>query len=257
MSSFDDFKIDLTRAAANLIAAMPIDDHVSVRYSLGGLLGHHDENQPPKIRELNPNEKFIEQLFFKFSGVFESVESLRNVPVYISRFPYSRSGVDKTAYLRYHIENYLNELYILQNRMKILLTYVSRRYKKDHRGDQIKIISEKIQEDFVYALSNIVSTRGAHVHERRYDDYDLSRLTLFNILSSESDYYAIEYEKIYRQVRRLKRLWIETTNKSIEQLLDTCFGKLKILLFDNHGHLEVPNKLPNESLAADARSSRG
>jgi hypothetical protein len=60
-------------------------------------------------------------------------------------------------------------------------------------------------------------------------------------MSGESDAHAMEYEEVYRQVRHTKRLWIETTNKSIEELLDSYFGILKTLLFDNKGTLEVPN----------------
>jgi len=241
MSAFDEFKRDLIRAVADLIVAAPPDDRAAIRYSIGRYLGHRDKNPPPKPRELSPRESFIQQLFFGFVEILESVESLRNVPIYIRRFPYRSAGVEKTAYLRYHTENYLNELYILKNRMKALLTVISRRYRKDPRRDQIRDASERIQEHFGQALTNVVLTRGAHVHERRFDDYDLSRLTLFKIMSSESDAFAMEYEEVYRQVRRTKRLWIETTNKSIEKLLDVYFGILKTLLFDKKGNLEIPN----------------
>jgi hypothetical protein len=241
MSTFDEFKKDLTRAAADLIAAAPPGDHAAVRYSIGRYMGHHDKTPPPKSRELSPRESFIEQLFFGFVEILESVESLRNVPIYIRRFPYRRAGVEKTAYLRYHIENYLNELYILKERMNALLTVISRRYRKDPRRDQIRDASKRIREHFDQALVNVVFTRGAHVHERRFGDYDLSKLILFKIMSSESDAYAMKYEEVYRQVRDTKRLWIEATNKSVEQLLDSYFGTLKTLLFDNKGNLEVPN----------------
>jgi len=241
MSAFDEFKKDLTRAAANLIAAAPPGDHAAVRYAIDRYLGHRDKTPPSKPRELSSRESFIEQLFFGFMEILMSFENLRNVSIYIRRFPYHRAGVEKTAYLRYHIENYLNELYILKNRMNALLTVISRRYRKDKRRDQIRDASKKIQDHFARALINVVQTRGAHVHEQRFDDYDISRLTLFKIMSSESDVYAMEYEKVYRQVRHAKRLWIEASNKAIEQLFDSYFGTLKTLLFDDKGNLKVPN----------------
>jgi hypothetical protein len=247
MSAFEEFEKDLTRAALDLIAAAPPNDHAVVRYSIGRYLGIPDKSPPPEARELSPREKFIEQLFFAFVEILNSVESLRNVSIYIRRFPHRRAGVEKTAYLRYHVENYLSELYILKNRMKAFLTIISRRYRSDPHGNQITHASKQISEHFDKAFASVVLTRGAHVHERRFDDFDLSRLTLFRIISSETDAGAAEYQEVYRQVRRTKRLWIETTNRSVEQLLDAYFNTLKTLVFDDNGNLRIPNELPNKT----------
>ena len=64
----------------------------------------------------------------------------------MGRFPYSNTRVSKTRYLVYHMENYLNEVYILEQRLKSYFTIVGRLYRKDRRHQDIR----KSIEDFYF-----------------------------------------------------------------------------------------------------------
>lgn len=247
MSTFDEFKKNLTQAVVDLIKVAPPTDRAVVRYWIGRHLGYPDRNPPPKARQVSSRESFVEKLFLAFAEILQSVESLRNVSIYIRRFPYRNAGVEKTAYLRYHMENYLNELYLLENRIIAFVKITARQYRKDPRKDQIVHASKQIEEQVRESFAGLRRTRGAHVHEQRFDDFDLSRLVLFTTIGEDHDGFARQYEEVYRQVRHEKRLWIENTNQSVENLLEIHFNKLKLLLFDDKGNLRIPNELTSET----------
>lgn len=240
MSSFEEFLANMTQEAVLLIKGMQEIDHAWVSYSIGKCLDPSSCAEPPDThRKLEPKEDHVNKLFFLLMEIKQSVESIRNIAFYVRRFPYARARIKKSAYLRYHVENYLNELYILQERLKAFTTVISRLYKNDSQSRQIASAAKGINRHFKISLNGIVRARGFHVHHYRFDDDDFSRLTLLEILSEASDDYKCSYEVVYYAVRIAKRAWIEATNNSIEQLLDIYFRDLKKLLFDNTGHLRI------------------
>ncbi len=242
MSAFDHFSIAITHEAGNLIDGMQESDHALAQYSISKYLGHPHSKHPPERRQMPPHEAAVERLFFGFVEILESVKNLRNIPVYISRFPYRHAGIEKGAYLRYHVENYLNEIYLLRERMKQYLTVISRLFKADSRSREIDVASKAISKHFSAVLSGFTRIRGAHVHEQRHAlmDQDFIRLGTFEVIRNESQAYASLYERTYREVRKAKRAWIERTNESIESLLNTYFEILYDLLFDEAGRLRNP-----------------
>jgi hypothetical protein len=243
MSAFDDFNIAMACEGANLIAGMQESDHARVRYSVSRHLGHADGEPPPEPRQLDPHEAAVERLFSEFAEILESVKSLRNIPVYISSFPYRHAGIENGAYLRYHIENYLHELYILRERMKKYLTVISRLFKADSRSCEISTANEALRNYvFTVLTKDFVNARGGHVHEKRltFSDEDFVKLGTFEAIRDMNQVNARLYERVYREVLKAKRDWIKRTNESIEFLLDTYFGSLHNLLFDEEGRLRIP-----------------
>ena len=90
----------------------------------------------------------------------------------------------------------------------------------------------------------MTDTRGRHVHERRYDDQELGRLSLSELLASKDDArFQTIYEWTYREIRKTKLAWIKHNNESIKTLLDACFGVLHSLLFNKQGKMKFPPHL--------------
>ena len=211
-----------------------------MEYRLGEALDAVGDLPEPSAPEFAPREVAVRRLFLGAEELEASLQALRNISVYVRRFPYSRDGINKVAYLRYHVENYLNELYILAKRLESYLTMAARIYKKDRRSGEIRRASSVVSRHFASVLSGLIEVRGAHVHVHRYDDVDLTQLTTLGLVGKNDSTLAALYERRYREVRTKKRRWIDDTNASVERLLDAYFGILAPLLFDAHGRLRTP-----------------
>ncbi len=108
--------------------------------------------------------------FIEFGEIMESVDNLHNIAVYIRRFPYARLGVEKGAFLRYHVENYLNELYILQKRMEAYLTAISRMYKLDPRSSPNQTGDQGNSGQVASAFLRHYQGTWETVHRKRYTE---------------------------------------------------------------------------------------
>jgi hypothetical protein len=60
---------------------------------------------------------YSQRLFKPFSSIFKSHETLQNIEVYIRRFPFRGTRVSPVTYLRHNIEVYLQEVYVLRQRV--------------------------------------------------------------------------------------------------------------------------------------------
>jgi hypothetical protein len=197
-------------------------------------------------RQFSPYENLFIKLFFGFIEIDKSKKNLQNALIYIRRFPFSKTRIERSTYLRYHYENYLNELYILNARMQKFLTIISRLYRHDPNGENITRITIEISHNFKEALSRLIEARGIHTHEERYSDSDFVQLNLFEIFKEEQIpglNMNFLYDIVYRRIIRAKRDFIRRTNKLIEKLLEIYFKRLFKLLFDKDEHLLIPQSI--------------
>lgn len=125
-------------------------------------------------------------------------------------------------YIIYHIENYLQEIYILQERMKRFLKFLSKKFRK--KGQiQISSTLDRCLELFKEAVNNIVKIRGGHVHDRRYNDENLSALWLFDYVKENHP----DLERAYcLSLFITTNEWlqrIERDNESLISIIDEIF----------------------------------
>ena len=144
-----------------------------------------DSDRPKHLkRNLSREENFVTSFFYLFAEIPRIYEFLMDIEVYIGRFPYQNTRIKKINHLRYHIEHYLNEIYIIKTRMLTLLTKLERMYKKDKRIKDIKNKLNNTKRIIEKSLHNITTNRGAHVHVYQFNTTDLKRLDTFELLSS-------------------------------------------------------------------------
>jgi len=192
------------------------------------------------------NELFLANTLFRpLVEITSSYESLHNIPIYIRRFPYSREGITHTTYMRYNVENYLSELYILKERLngyinRLIKTYAnSKDFKK--RKDALSILRKSIEN----AFKGYSNARGSHIHEYRYDDFDLNRLSLFEqlIRGSATDELTVLVKKLHRKtMSEVKRKWITKMTEdisAIKSLLDLFFSVMYSITSSN-GRIDYP-----------------
>ncbi len=211
-----------------------------------------DDPGPRRLqRRATEKELFYRRLFEGFSEIHSSLESMKNTEVYLRRFPFRGTRITLPGYLKYHVENYFNEVYILEQRVLSYLTKIGREYRRDSRHAEVLAATRPLFRLVDQSLKGIVNTRGRHVHERRYTDKDLDRLELMNLLTSNqsgieefSEVLVPFYRSEYRRIRSAWRSRVKKNNEVLVELLDMCAEKLLPVLFSNgSGRLSYPANL--------------
>jgi hypothetical protein len=123
------------------------------------LLGENpDAIPPPPMRR---DERFITQVFRGFSEIHSSLERLKDMKVYLGRFPFSRTRVTRDAYLQLMIVAHLGELYVLRLRLIAYTQMIARLYRNDPRAarvaEQTVALKDFVVRSFSYLTNGLVS----------------------------------------------------------------------------------------------------
>lgn len=193
----------------------------------------------------SPKETSLKKILLGFTEIEAAFQVLNDIPFYIRRFPSQNSNVSKTRFLNYHVGNYLNENYILRERLITYQKVVTRMYKNDHRLVEMEKQVKKI-ELLVSGFDGIVETRGKHVHQERYSDEDFDRLHIYERMSKEKDTFSSILGKLYPlALRDYRKKWIKTisdNNDKLKEILDVYFDILYDVVFDKSGNWINPNR---------------
>jgi len=176
------------------------------------------------------------------------METMRNIKYYIGHFPYSEDKVAKHRHLQFHIEAFLQEIYILQVRLVQLATFIERKHKKDPRHPRIKAACPVLQDYVVKATKDMVAVRGSHVHKWRYSDNQLERLSgisFYTMMPNEMIQKTFKwyYESEYRKIRKQRRAWVAKAIEDSQMLVDAYFDQVFKLVFDGKDGLIYPSNL--------------
>ena len=197
--------------------------------------------------KLTPAHIFFYNLYYGWREVNDSYFCLLDIEIYIGRFPYGNTRISKIRHLTYHMENYLNELYILKERLNTYFTKIDRLYRKNKDQDLIKNKIKLLFSTVKNAIGDGIKTRSSHVHQERFHDSDLERLSSQELLSNYNDknlkFITDTFKIEYQIVRRRFKQTIVDNNKTIKQLLDGCFGVLYTIVCDGKGNLKYPENI--------------
>jgi len=194
-------------------------------------------------RHLSPRDQAFGKIWKGYTEIEESIGVLREIAVYLKHFPPKSARISNTRFLRYHIGNYLNEVYILRKRLETYPKVIIRLYRDDTRlsamNSQITNLTKLLS-----AFDKITCIRGEHVHQRRYDDVDLDRLCLLELLFSDdqSSLTRVFYPTAVRHVQQSWSSIITNNNSDTDKLLDIYFGILRQIVFSENGEWISPVK---------------
>jgi len=195
-------------------------------------------------RKQTPSEIVFSKLYGGFREISDSYYCLLDIELYIGRFPYRNTKVSKTRHLAYHMENYLNEIYILKERLNSYFTAIGRLYKKDERHRDVLNGTKPLFTLVKNVLKGIINIRGAHVHETRFSDEALDRLSSQEFFT---DHGGEEFQIIrnlfkfdYSVTRKKYKHTIKSNNEQIKKMLDACFDILFEIVADNEGQIKYP-----------------
>ena len=182
------------------------------------------------------------------SEIQTTIDTMRDIEFYMGRFPYSEVKIAKHRHLQFHVEAWLNELYILQERLLQLLTFIERQHRKDPRLDHIKAVCRMLNDFVVDSMKKGVDIRGRHVHKWRLSDNQIDRLvgiSLYTKMPSRKIQRAFRpyYESEYRKIRRRWREWVASGTDEAQKLADAYFEEVFKLILDDKGRLVYPSRL--------------
>jgi hypothetical protein len=239
IENYKEFQAKLTKVVQPFILSSMETDRQAFREIIRSTLENTQEKQhlSPFTRR---DEVFASRLFMDFDELVTSLLCMKDIEVYIKRFPYRDSGVSNLRYLKYHIESHLNEIYLFQERIEAFMDFMQKRYRKSLINAQMNSMAEKVLAMTKDSLHDVVSIRGTHVHSRRFTNNDFDRLIfLENMKALET--FASLYEFEYKQVRKKWTKIIQANNLAIEQLLNAFCKELYIVLFDEKDQIVFPD----------------
>ena len=189
----------------------------------------------PKHRGPSPNERYWLDWFREFSEINNSMERLTHSLVYLSSYPKSKAfhfhRLSEADWLRYHIEAYLNEVYILHERLTRFLRKIEKVGIAARDKSALNSVN-KLKAVVTASLKNVVRARGGHVHEQRFDDTELANLGSLVLITKSSELRPL---RTLRQLQYLKALqkWrrqLLANNKETQKLCEYVFEEANTIL---------------------------
>jgi hypothetical protein len=201
---------------------------------------------PPGRRTGRKN--YHQLLTYHLAEIQTTLDTMRDIEFYMGRFPYSEAKVARHRHLMFHVQAFLNELYILQQRLLRLLAFIERQHRKDARLDHIKDVCAVLENFVIDSMKKGVAIRGRHVHEWRLSDNDQDRLigmSLYMMAPSRNvqKEFKVYYDSEYKRIRRSRREWVASGIGVSQELVDAYFDELFKLVFDGKGRLVYPSRL--------------
>jgi hypothetical protein len=172
-------------------------------------------------------------LFHSYGEISTSLDLLKSM----ADLPIRGAGFTPAHNVRANIESYLSETYVLYERLKTHLDLIERAARGNRETySRVLGLFPALKKSIELKLSP--RTRGFHVHQARYNDADLSRLTTIELLMNHSE--PDEIRKIFRgyyksECRLVRKRWrkiISDKNTDPTGLTDLYFGALYPLVFD-------------------------
>jgi hypothetical protein len=201
---------------------------------------------PPAERTGRTN--YYQLLTYHLAEIQTTLDTMRDIEFYMGRFPYSEAKVARHRHLIFHVQAFLNELYILQQRLLRLLLFIERNHRRDARLDHIKIVCEVLRNFVSESMKKGIAIRGSHVHEWRLSDNDHDRLIAISLYTKMPnteirDAFTTYYDSEYKKIRRQRREWVASGIGVSQELVDAYFDELFKLVFDGKGRLVYPSRL--------------
>lgn len=183
---------------------------------------------------------FLIKLFYGFTEISGTLEALKLSEILVSLAPPRSVRVKRDEYLKYHINSYLQEIYILKERLNSYATQLKRVYSKTDQKEKFNSQVDPVFSLVKTSLKGIIDTRGGHVHSYRYSDEDLNLLSWWTLISNFNKGFTHDANG-YKWVKRIWKDRIKENNNQIMKLLDIYFECLYEGVTQN-GKVVVPSK---------------
>ncbi|WP_155768743.1 hypothetical protein [Burkholderia diffusa] len=229
-SGFERFSTCMIDWAAHIISATNGADLENANKNMMSFLRGEPRDHYP-VTPLGELEQVLMDIFYEFIEIRETLEVIRDMRVYISRFPYSGTRIKRSRYLSHQIGIYLNEIYILRIRLTNLTKEIQNNISKSETRGTARPLVSPLFKAIKDSFAGIEKTRGNHVHIRRYSDDALSRISTFESLSIGMEEAGALSEFAYKKARKDWRARLLQNETTIDRFLDHYGNTLWKALF--------------------------
>lgn len=201
------------------------------------------------LSNLVGGEGFFGKISYGFIEVHRCLARLEQIEIFLKNYKdcvaFRRKGITNSVHLRYHVEKYLEEMYILKERLIAYSNILRKHYKDNPSGVKgLKTLEESVNR----ALGGIIEIRGLHVHQNRFIDEDINRLETYDLLLIlKRSGMPPEFEKFVKiECNRVTKMWkdrVKSNNRAVRKLVDIYFTKVQTLIFDERGQIRTGNKI--------------
>jgi hypothetical protein len=195
------------------------------------LYGLPDPRSDYKYPALSANEQYWGEWFHQLKEVHSSLERLDQASVYLTHYPGARAfpfqRLSEAEWIRYHVEVYLQELYILEQRLSRFLRKVE---KLTGAGDKNGfLVVQGLKAAVKDGFTNVVRVRSGHVHQNRFQDEEMSNLDLALLFTrGRSGLPMLRGARQGRYAVALKK-WSKYMRASNKNLVSACADMFKEL----------------------------
>jgi hypothetical protein len=174
------------------------------------VFGLEAKANPPPSRPPTPVEQYWLSWFRELTEIHASIDRLEEAEAYIGQYPAKRTfrfrGISEASWIRYHIEMYLQEQYILFNRLQRFLRRVKRTATKAKDTVSARLAADLLGET-AKGFSPVMQNRASHVHVERLRDKDLGDLDLFVLLCNR----PTDKRRTFIFLRKLQAEFVKVT----------------------------------------------
>lgn len=165
-------------------------------------------------------------IFYGFTEISNTFDALRLSEILVSVAPPRSKRINDDEYIKYVINTYLQDVYILKERLNTYATKLKRMHARCGRDILVQTHIDPLFEFVKSSLDALVNTRGSHVHAYRYSDEALDSLAQLALISRYNSEYEQHYKFSYKKAQRIWSSRIKSNNEATEKLLDHYFGSI-------------------------------
>ncbi|BCK88443.1 hypothetical protein MIZ01_2247 [Sideroxyarcus emersonii] len=183
-----------------------------------------------------PTDGHFLTVFYGFTEIQSTLDALALTETLIGLAPPRSKHIDKDCYLKFLVGAYLQEVYILEQRLTTYAKKLSRLYRKPALPPAVrKVVYEPLQ--------GIISTRGSHVHNRRYSDETLDMVSTTALFRRLKHQLGEDLEFDYKVAQSNWKKQINANNKTTRKIIDMYCELLQVVICKNDKIvLPVPKK---------------
>lgn len=179
--------------------------------------------KPGNARLERPTDRAFTIIFYGFTEITSSLDAIKLSEQLVGVAPPRSRRINKDHYIQFLVGAYLQEMYILEQRLSAYAKKISRLYKSPSLPGAIRRI--------VYEpLEGIINTRGAHVHSQRYSDEHLDAVATMALFRRVKHQYGDDLEFEYMSAQREWKKRIASNNAVVIRIVDQYFKVLNSIM---------------------------
>ena len=162
-----------------------------------------------KIASTNFDEELTKKYQLKFLAINQALVNISKFEMYFSKLYIEDENVPKHDILKYHIQNYIQSISNLENKLIVLIgTIKNDLLKVVDNKQEVKSLATHLIKEVQKSFANVTLHRNTHVHDGlEFNDN--------NILSAKASDLLLQN----------KHLLTDEAIETIEKRLDTSFNK--------------------------------